>query len=556
MSFLPLENTLPVAAGMSQELNRVRSMIESAQFLDALGALGTLAAQDIRHAQSSQVWLHIGFVYTRMGLWPRAIEALQMALQLEPRMPDAQRLLALAYFSVGQKHKACELIDQACKNRKDIPAHWLMRAYLHAHSFTDPLRTLHSAQDWGRRVADPMTRQAPLLQVRDRNPRKRLKVGYVTADFRTHSVAFFMRPVLEQHDPDCVEVYVYSNANISLSDAMTAQMRALVPHWNEVADLSDEQMYTRIRDDGIDVLVDLSGFTAGHRLEVFARRPAPVQLTWIGYMNTLGMKAMDYRLVDAYTAPPEHAAYYSEALFQLECSACYIPPAHAPLCEELPMLRSGYPTLVSLNSSAKITDDMLTIWSRILQARTDARLIIMVKEQDADSAQAHMQPRVEAAGMPLDRVSVLHQQPLERFMEIGHIADIQLDTFPVCGGTTTWHALWMGLSVVTLEAERGVDGCTAQLLRALGSGGEVAKDADEYVEATLQLMDDAERLQRQRLSARAGMQSSAWMDYPARTRELEKAYRIMWLNWLRGDKLNLSSSVDLDQLLAEMEIEA
>lgn len=220
------------------------------------------------------------------------------------------------------------------------------------------------------------------------------------------------------------------------------------------------------------------------------------------------------------------------------------------------MLRNGYPTLVSLNSSAKITDDMLTIWSRILQARTDARLIIMVKEQDADSAQAHMQPRVEAAGMPLDRVSVLHQQPLERFMEIGHIADIQLDTFPVCGGTTTWHALWMGLSIVTLEAERGVDGCTAQLLRAFGSGGEVAKDADGYVEAALQLMDDAERLQQQRLSARAGMQASAWMDYPARTRELEKAYRIMWLNWLRGGKLNLSSSVDLDPLLAEMEIEA
>jgi predicted O-linked N-acetylglucosamine transferase (SPINDLY family) len=302
--------------------------------------------------------------------------------------------------------------------------------------------------------------------------------------------------------------------------------------------------------------VDLSGFTLGHRLEVFARRAAPVQVTWLGYMHTLGMKAMDYRLVDAGMAPPSHAPCYSEKLFYLGCMASYAPPEYSPLCEEPPMLRNGYPTLISLNNSAKITDEMLVVWARILHERHDARLIIMVKEQDPDAAQAHMQPRVEAAGMPLDRVSVLHQQPLDGFMELGHIADVALDTSPISGGTTTLHALWMGLPIVALDAERGVDAATARTLQGLGFGGVIASDFEGYVQAALDLMADPERLQQQRLTARAQLAGGILMDYPARTRELETSYRLMWLNWLRGDQHILTVDTDLEALLAKAEAQA
>lgn len=162
-----------------------------------------------------------------------------------------------------------------------------------------------------------------------------------------------------------------------------------------------------------------------------------------------------------------------------------------------------------------------------------------------------MLPRVQNAGMPLDRVSVLHQQPLDRFMELGHIADVALDTSPVSGGTTTLHALWMGLTIVTLDAERGVDASTARTLVGLGFGGEVTNNEQEYVQAALQLMNDPERLRQQRLTARASMEASVLMNYPERTAELEKAFRLMWLNWLNGDRRNLSAAVDLDALLAE-----
>jgi len=544
-------NSTPQQATPS-ELEEIHQLIKTNQFVPALTALMQRVAQDFRNPK---LWLLIGLAYTRMSDWKPAIEALQTVLELDPREVQAEHLMAMALFSTGRKQEACDLIDKVAK-KGNLGPQWMMRAYIHAHTSRDPMRALQAARDWGRRFADPLTRKAKPLKVIDRSPRKKLRVGYVTADFRQHSVAFFMQPVLAHHNPDNVEVHVYSNGP---SDSTTEYMRSLVPHWLDVMNLDDEALCERIRQDAIDVLVDLSGFTQGHRLGVFARRAAPVQVTWLGYMQTLGMKAMDYRLVDMGIAPPSHAPHYSEALFYLDCMASYAPPADAPLCEEPPMLRNGYPTLVSLNNSSKITDEMLRIWARILHEREDARLIIMVKEENPDAAQAHMQPRVEAAGMPLDRVSVLHQQPLDRFMEVGHIADIVLDTSPISGGTTTLHALWMGMLIVCMDAERGADAATARTLRGLSNGdelvfgGAIASDAEGYVQAALSLMGDSERLLQQRQSARERMRDSVLMDYVTRTVDLEKSYRFMWLNYLRGDRRVRWLRVDLEQQLAEMD---
>lgn len=539
-------------APVEQELHRINtSLVAGGQFLEALRQLMLLA---VEHAGNAQLWLLVGLVYTRIAHWKPAIGALETALQLNPKDSQAKQLLSLALFSVGQKEQACKLIDQVCSHKEANSAQWMLRAYLHAHTSSDPMHALQVARDWGQRFADPLTRKAKPLKVQDRNPRKKLKIGYVTADFRQHSIAFFMQPVLAHHNPDNVEVHVYSNG---YADETTAHMRALVSHWLDVMGMSDEALCDKIRQDCIDVLVDLSGFTQGHRLGVFARRAAPVQVTWLGYMHTLGMKAMDYRLVDAGIAPPSHAPYYSETLFYLKSMASYAPPAYAPLCEEPPMLRNGYPTLVSLNSSAKITDEMLRIWAHILHARPDARLIIMVKEDNPEAAQAHMQPRVEAAGMPLERVSVLHQQPLRNFMEMGHIADIALDTSPISGGTTTLHTLWMGIPIVTLDAQRGVSASTARMLRGiLAPCGEVAASEQGYIDAVLALMSSVQRLQQLRHESRDRLSKSVLMDYPARTAELEKAYRFMWLNHLRGDSKNLTINADLEQALADMDVSA
>ena len=520
---------------------------ESDRSHDLVGALTKFTAALAVNPRHAQAWLHVGRTYVKMDNFAQAVPALETALMLQPGMPEAQHGLAFSLYSLGRRQEACDLIDAVCRGNQS-PYMWAMRAYIHSHVSRDPLWALQVHRDWGRRFMDPITRKAKPLVVADRNPRKRLKVAYVTGDFRQHSVAFFMLPVLRHHNHDNIELHVYSTGR---ADGFTALIQQSVPHWHDVLHTSEDDLYEQIRAEGIDILVDLSGHTAGHRLKVFARRAAPVQVTWLGYMLPLGMKAMDYRLVDYGVAPAGHEKFYSEKLFRLACMASYAPPTYAPLCEEPPMLKNGYPTLVSLNSSAKITDEMLRVWARILHARTDARLIIIVKERDADAAQANMQPRIEAAGMPLDRVFVMPQQPLNQFMELGYVADVALDTSPISGGTTTLHTLWMGMPVVAMDAQRGVDASTALTLRGLGFGGEVAKDEQAYVDAALLLMNSPERLQEHRLSFRDQLRKSVLMDYAARTAELEKAFRLMWLNYLNRDTRWLDVSPDLDAVLAQ-----
>lgn len=523
-----------------------QNLIRKNRFVEALAVLMQIANQNLKDAQ---VWLFVGLVYTRMAHWKNAISVLETVLQLEPKNNQAKQLMALAKFSIGQKEQACKLIDLVCKSGSATGPQWMLRAYLHQHTNSDAMNALAVAQDWGKRFADPLTRAAKPITVNDRNPRKILKIGYVTADFREHSVAFFMQPVLAHHNPERVEVHVYSNGP---SDSITETLKSLVPYWHDIQDSSDESITDLIRDHQIDILIDLSGYTHGHRLGVFARRAAPVQVTWLGYMHTLGMKAMDYRLVDRGMAPPSHGRYYSEEFFYLKCMASYAPPAYAPLCEEPPMLKNGYPTLVSLNSSGKITDEMLRVWAKILHAREDARLIIMVKEDGADAAQAHMQPRVEAAGMPLDRVSVLHQQPLNQFMEMGYISDIALDTSPISGGTTTLHALWMGLPIVAMDAERSVDASTARTLAGLGWGSWVARNESEYVQRALDFMQNLDGLRKLRKETRDRLARSVLMNYIERSEELEKAFHCMWVHSLKNSNKRLQPKA-LEQLLLEME---
>lgn len=492
-------------------------------------------------------WLRIAYIFL-VGLhWQRGIEALETALALEPDSPEALRFMAYAELNLGRMEEARRVIDRAASRSNDS-ATWVMRAYIHSNIDKDPARTLQVYRDWGMRIADVLSARAKPLVVADRNPRRKLRVGYVTADFRQHSIAFFMMPVLAHHNHDDVDVHVFSGGAV---DDITVSMRKLVPHWHNVAELDHEALRDFIRGQRIDVLVDLSGHTLGDRLATFAMRAAPVQVTWLGFMNTLGMKGMDYRLTDYSMDPPGREQYYVETLFRLECMASYAPPIHSPLRESPPMLEVGYPTLISLNNSLKVTHAMLVVWARILQARPDARLIIMVKERTADAAQEAMQHRVEAAGLPADRVFVMQQQALERFMELGHIADVALDTAPISGGTTTLHALWMGLPIVALDGQRGTDASTARTLQGIGLGEWAADDEDGYVARVLALMDDPERLIEHRATSRDRLRATALMDYRTRTAELEKAYRLMWLNYLQGDKRCLDARADLEaELLA------
>ncbi|ACT52021.1 O-linked N-acetylglucosamine transferase, SPINDLY family protein [Methylovorus glucosotrophus] len=482
-------------------------------------------------------WVRIGKIFLRTMKYQQARETMEFVLGMDPHNVDAIYGLAISYFYLGKLEEARAFIDQAVEMQPDNATYAIDRANIYSISQPDPERKRQLYQAWGQCFADPLARQSPPL-LNNRNPDRVLKVGYVSGDMRDHAIAFFMEPVFRHHDPSQVEVHVFSTA--MQEDDTTAHLKSLVPHWHDVSRLDDDALFKLIRSQQMDVLVDLSGHTYGHRLYVFARRAAPVQVTWLGYMGgTLGMQAMDYRLTDYSTDPIGHEAYYLEKLYRLECMASYIPPAHAPLVETPPMLQGNPPTIGCLNSSRKVTDRMLLLWKRIMEQRTDIQLLLQVQENSIDDAIHTIEPRLVELDMQLDRIIISPMVPLEEFMERGALVDVALDTSPVSGGTTTLHTLWMGLPLATLDAEEAVSSTTARTLAGLGYGEWVATSEEEYISTVLTLLENPQVLVDFRRQIRSRMQACRLMDYKGRCIELEKAYRRMWFNHLLGEDVFL-----------------
>lgn len=530
------------------------AFLQAEKYLSAMEIYNRLISQDPRDAQA---WVGVGMVMVRTLQWAQAAETFQFVID----ELDADNAMALygqsvALFHLGQTEAAAQAVERACAL---APRDWRIyewRAYVQATLDPDPARIRALYEDWGRRFADPLTARAqPLLALTPerRDATRRLKIGYVSGDLRQHSIAFFMEPVLARHDPQQVDVHVYSTGQ---RDAFTERIASLVPHWFDVVDLGDAALCDLIRSHEIDVLVDLSGHTVGHRLFTFARRAAPVQVTWLGFMYTLGMQAMDYRFTDGGVSPPGSQAGFTEKLFYLDGMASYIPPAGTPEIGELPMRLHGHPTLISLNNSKKVTDEMLQLWGEILALRPETHLILMAQEIDQDNAVQQMLPRLQRLGLPLDRVVISRQLPLDDFMTLGNLADIALDTYPISGGTTTLHALWMGLPVVALQGTEATSSATATTLQGLGWGEWVAVDRPAYLKKVIDLIDHPQRIEMYRQSMRMRMQNSPLMDYAARARDVERAYRLMWINHLLNCPRYLDVSHDLGLALRSLSDEA
>ncbi len=509
-------------------------------------ALGHFTAALSLAGDHNATWLKIANIYLRIQQYQQAASNFEFLLTLRPDNPQATYGLAIAYFYLGRLDEACELIDRAVQLMPGNATFVLDRANILSTRSSDPQIKRQLYQDWGRQFADPLLIDEPFDL--DRDPYRKLRIGYVSGDMREHSVAFFMAPVFEHHDEKAVDVFVFSTD--SQEDAMTARLKKLVPHWFSVADMDDMALYHLIRKNKIDILIDLSGHTRGHRLAVFARRAAPVQVTWLGYVgSTLGMQAMDYRLTDFSMDPPGDENYYIEKLFRLSCMASYMPPQAAPLEPLPPVMRGNPPTLISLNNSRKITDAMLVVWGRILEMRPAAQLIIHVLAPGMDEAIEAIQPRLEKLGLPLDRILVSPTVSLNEFMERGTLADVALDTAPISGGTTTLHTLWMGLPVVTMKGNEAVSTSTDATLRAFGLGRWVASNEDEYIQKVLELLDNPESLVEHRATIRGKMQASSLMDYRGRCAELESSYRRMWFNYLVGEKRILDCMVPFEPVI-------
>jgi len=361
---------------------------------------------------------------------------------------------------------------------------------------------------------------------------RKLRVGYVSPDFRAHPVSVFLAPLLAAHDRGRFQVVCYSL--VSRPDALTGQLRRLADEWRDIHSLSDLQAARLIREDGIDVLVDLAGHTADGRPLLFAHKPAPVQVSWLGYPNTTGLAQMDYWLSDEEADPPGEAdRWFSEKLKRLRNGfLCYSPAAEVEIAGAPPCLERGCVTFGSFNNLAKVSEDSLRLWARVLGAVPGSRLLVKARALAAESARRGISERLSRHGVAAERVVLSPAEPsLEKHLARYGEVDIALDSFPYNGTTTTCEALYMGVPVLSLAGRTHVARVGASILRRVGLDNLVADSEDGFVEAARRLAGAPDRLVSLRRGLRSRLQGSPLMDGRAFAAEIEQAFLEMWDPW-------------------------
>jgi len=474
-----------------------------------------------RHADSHA---NLGVALQQMGQFDEAETHLRAAVELEPGR-------AAFHLNLGNLAKACGAVAEAlaCFERAvalaALPdpaseAAWHNRLFV--LNYRDDMPAAAVAAEhirWGRDLptAGPLFRRRPHA-----DGSRTLRVGYLSGDFRRHSVASFIRPVLECHDRDAVRVFCY--ANVARPDAVTAFLRGLGHEWRDVARLDGQAAAAMIADDDLDILIDLSGHSDGNRLGVVAWRPAPVQATWMGYPNITGLPAMDWRITDAIADPAESdGEWLGERPARLPgCFLCYGPPHDAPAVAPLPSLAAGCITFGSFNALPKITETTFRLWAGVLHAVPGSRLLLKAAGLDQRRPRAFVEAGFARHAIEADRLILLPQEadPARHLARYGEV-DIALDTHPYNGTTTTCEALWMGVPVVTLAGDRHAARVGASLLTAAGMAEHVAGSYGEFVEIARRLALDPAGLAAQRALQRHSLQQSHLLDAATFTRQWE-----------------------------------
>ncbi len=466
------------------------------------------------------------------GHFDEALTHCHRALRFDSNDVGAHNNLGMTLQNVGRLDEAIEVYKNALTLRPNFSgAHSNLILTMNYHPRFTAEAILAESRYWDEIHALPYAvRTRPHANARD--PERRLRIGYVSPDFRCHSVSYFVEPLLAAHDRNAVEVFCY--ADVARPDEMTARLQTLADGWRSTVGLSDAEVADQIGKDRIDILVDLAGHTAGNRLLAFAQRPAPVQVTWLGYPNTTGLSAIDYRFTDGIADPEGIAeAHHSEILVRLPGGfLCYGPPAMSPELTPPPAARSGQVTFGSFNNLAKVTSEVVKAWASILKAVPGSRILIKSKPLADEATRAHYLALFAAQGIEANRIELISAIPSIS----GHLAayenvDIALDPFPYNGTTTTCEALWLGVPVITLCGACHAARVGASLLTAVGLTDLIAETSDGYIETAAGLAKNIDRLKALRKDLRPRMAASPLCDGETFARSMEAAYRDMWQCW-------------------------
>lgn len=538
---LRAQGELPEAANHFRQALEIQDehgvRMQLAAVLDAMGrhqqAADLYRELAARLPRDAGVLNNLGLVLVRLGNIGEAIGCYRRAIALDPDNPVPHNSLGNALTQSGRPAAAIDAFRRSLALRADYAkAHsnlLLNMNYLDDQQEHILAESLRFDEQQARHPADG----AVFANAPDAN--RRLRIGYVSGDFRRHSVAYFLLPLLEAHDRDRFEIFCYSNTQAP--DAVTAQIRSSADHWAAIHDLPDEAAAERITQDGIDILVDLSGHTGGNRLLVFVRRSAPVQVSYLGYPNTTGLEAMDYRITDAVADPtePEVERRYTERLVRLPGGfLCYRNDPASPPAAAVPSAGRGHVTFGSFNTLGKITDDVVRAWSALLHEVPGARLCLKAGALAYEDTRRFVAERFAEHGIGAERLDLMGPLPKAEHLGAYGRIDIALDTFPYNGTTTTCEALWMGVPVVTMRGRYHAGRVGASILQQAGLPDLVAPDPPGYLALARSLAADASFRAGLRENLRERMLKSALMNPSRLARELESAYRRIWEDWCRA----------------------
>ncbi|KAG5126377.1 hypothetical protein JHK82_027212 [Glycine max] len=486
----------------------------------------------------SQSLNNLGVVYTVQGKMDAAASMIEKAIIANPTYAEAYNNLGVLYRDAGDISLAINAYEQCLKidpDSRNAGQNRLLAMNYIDEGNDDKLFEAH--RDWGRRFM----RLYPQFTSWDnsKDPERPLVIGYVSPDYFTHSVSYFIEAPLVYHDYTNYKVIVYSA--VVKADAKTIRFREKVLKkggiWKDIYGTDEKKVADMVRQDQVDILIELTGHTANNKLGMLACRPAPVQVTWIGYPNTTGLPTIDYRITDSRADPPETKQKHVEELVRLPDSfLCYTPsPEAGPVCPT-PALSNGFVTFGSFNNLAKITPKVLQVWAKILCAIPNSRLVVKCKPFCCDSVRQRFLSTLEKLGLEPLRVDLLPLILLNHdHMQAYSLMDISLDTFPYAGTTTTCESLYMGVPCVTMAGSVHAHNVGVSLLSKVGLGNLIAKNEDEYVKLALKLASDISALQNLRMSLRELMSKSPLCDGAKFIRGLESTYRQMWRRYCKGD---------------------
>jgi protein O-GlcNAc transferase len=474
---------------------------------------------------------NLGVALKDQGRLDEAVAAYRTALQIKPDHAHALNNLGVALMDQGLLDEAIAVYRFALQpGREGLEIHSNLIYTLHFHPACDGTLIHEERRRWNRQFSDPLEGFV-LPHANDRDAKRLLRIGYVSSDFREHVIGRNLKPLFERHDRREFEILCYSG--VVRPDSLTEEIRGHAQQWRSTVGMGDEALAEMIRRDGVDILVDLTQHMAGNRLPMFARKPAPVQVSFAGYPESTGLTAIKYRISDRYleAGAAGEGSGKAEQVCLIDSFWCYDPCGAEVEVSPLPAMESRRMTFGCLNNFCKVNERALRLWARVLGKVKDSRLMVA---SPAGSQRERTVEFLRSEGVEAHRVEFVEHRPRRAYLELYHRLDIVLDTFPYNGHTTSMDALWMGAPVVSLLGEMAVSRAGLSLLTNLGLPKLVARSEEEYVCIAASLAGNLPRLAQLRSSLRERMENSVLMDAPRFARQVEKAYRNMWQAWCNG----------------------